>query len=184
MSTNSLGRPEMDEYHGPFARYVELVPERGVLDLLAEQHKSAVAMLQPLDEATANTLHPPYTWSIKEVIGHITDAERVFAYRALRAARGDTTPLPGFEENDYARQAHHGTFPHADLLSEFSHVRQASIDLFRHLDEAAWLRRVTASGMLLSVRAWAYVIVGHARHHLAIVARRLGQGSRSDQTGL
>ena len=175
MSSISLGRPESDEYSGPFARYIELVPEQRVLDLLAEQHRAAVTLLQPLDEAAANTLHPPYTWSIKEVIGHCTDAERVFAYRALRAARGDTTPLPGFEENDYARQAHHGTYPHAELLAEFGHVRLASIALFRHLDDTAWLRRVTASGMSLSVRAWAYVVVGHARHHLAIVEQRLGK---------
>jgi hypothetical protein len=171
----SLGRPEPDEYSGPFARYIELVPERRVLDLLAEQLASSSAMLQPLDEAEANKLHPPYTWSIKEVIGHCTDAERVFAYRALRAARGDTTPLPGFEENDYAQQAHHGTIPHAELLAEFGHVRQASIALLRHLDDEAWLRRVTAAGVALSVRAWAYVIVGHARHHLTIVERRLGK---------
>ncbi len=174
MSAPSLERPTPDEYSGPFARYIELAPEVGVLDLLAKQLSAAVTMLQPLDEATANTVHPPYTWSIKEVVGHVTDGERVFAYRALRAARGDTTPLPGFEENDYARHAHHASYPHAALLAEFGHVRQASIDLFRHLDDAAWLRRVTASGVSLSVRAWAYVIVGHARHHLSIVQRRLG----------
>ncbi len=93
----------------------------------------------------------------------------------MRAARGDTTPLAGFEENDYARHAHHATYPHAELLAELALIRQSSIALFSHLDEEAWLRRVTAAGVSLSVRALAYVIVGHARHHLAILRRRLGQ---------
>ena len=149
--------------------------------------RAAATLLQPLDEATANTVHPPYTWSIKEVLGHCTDAERVFAYRALRAARGDTTPLPGFEENDYARQAHHGTFPHAELLAEFSHVRAgASIALFRHLDDAAWLSIASyaRSGVSLSVRAWAYVIrLGHARHRLRSIVEAWRLVRRTDQDG-
>ncbi|HEY4310632.1 MAG TPA: DinB family protein [Pirellulales bacterium] len=175
MASPSLGRPTTDEYSGPFAKYVSLVPEERIVEALAEQLREACSLLEPLSEDQANTVHAPYTWTIKEVIGHLTDGERVFAYRALRAARGDATPLPGFDENDYARHAHHATFPHAELMAELTHVRQASIDLFRHLDDEAWLRRVTASGIAMSVRAWVYVIVGHARHHLTIVRQRLGQ---------
>ncbi len=175
MAAVSLGRPTAEEYGGPFAGYVERVPEERIMDQLTQQLDETVGLLRPLDEATANTAHAPYTWTIKEVIGHLTDCERVFAYRALRAARGDTTPLAGFDENEYARHATFTSFPHAGLVDEFQHVRQATIDLFRHLDDAAWLRRVTATGATLSVRAWAYVIVGHTRHHLEILKRRLGQ---------
>jgi len=178
MASVSAGRPAADEYEGPFAGYIQRVPEERILDLLARQLDEALALLQPLDEATANTVHAPYTWTIKEVIGHLTDCERVFAYRALRAARGDTTPLAGFDENEYARHASFTSHPHADLVAELQHVRQATIDLFRHLDEAAWLRRVTATGATLSVRAWAYVIVGHTRHHLEILKTRLGSSRR------
>ena len=175
MAATSLGRPESDEYSGAFAKYVALVPEQRIVDLLVRQWTDAAALLEPLTETVANTVHHPYTWTIKEVVGHLADCEPVFAYRALRAARGDTTPLAGFEENDYARHAHHATYPHAELLAELALIRQSSIALFSHLDEEAWLHRVTAAGVSLSVRALAYVIVGHARHHLAILRRRLGQ---------
>ena len=175
MKLVAAARPELDEYGGPFANYVALVPEERILEVLENQLGELLAVLRPLDEAEALTLHAPYTWTIKEVVGHVTDCERIFAYRALRAARGDATPLAGFDENEYARHAHFSTYQHRELVSELEHVRQASLWLFRHLDDAAWLRRGTAAGVVLSVRAWAYIITGHARHHLTILRRRLRQ---------
>ena len=148
----ATSRPEADEFSGPFAGYVAFVPEGRILDLLDQQLKETVALLRPLSENQAMTVHAPYTWTIKDALAHITDAERVFAYRALRAARGDATPLPGFDENEYARQARASLVPHHELLAEFEHVRQSTLLLLRHLEPDAWLRRVAASGTLLSVR--------------------------------
>lgn len=168
-------RPEAGEFGGPFAGYVALVPEGRVLDVLEGQLKETIALLRPLSEQQAMTVHAPYTWTIKDALNHITDGERVFAYRALRAARGDTTPLPGFDENEYAKHARASLVPHHELVAEFENVRQSTLLLFRHLEPDAWLRRVTASGVEISVRAWAYIIAGHARHHLTILKRRLGK---------
>ena len=162
MPAARLSRPAPDEFGGGFANYVPLVPEAPIQDALERQLNELLTLLQPLSEADAMIVHPPYTWTIKEVIGHITDCERIFAYRALRAARGDVTPLPSFDENEYARHVHFSTFPHQELLRELEHVRRANMSLFQHLDDDAWLRRGTAGGVPMSVRAWAYVIVGHA----------------------
>jgi hypothetical protein len=175
MASVHLGRPEATEFGGDFAKYVTLVPEAQILDQLATQRDEVLQLLRPLNEEAANTIHPPYTWTIKDVVGHLTDCERIFAYRALRAARGDTTPLPGFDENLYADCAHFSTFPQHSVLSGFEHLRQATINLFTNLDEEAWLRQVVATGTSISVRAWAYVIVGHTRHHLRILYKRLGK---------
>jgi uncharacterized damage-inducible protein DinB len=173
MTTAKLARPTADEFGGGFANYVPLVPETHIEDVLARQLDELLALLQPLSEKQAMTLHAPYTWTIKEVLGHVTDCERIFAYRALRTARGDQTPLASFEENEYARQAHFSTYPQQGLVQEFEHVRRANLFLFEHLDDDAWLRRGTAGGVEMSVRAWAHVIVGHARHHERIVRTRL-----------
>jgi DinB superfamily len=170
----ALARPEPDEYAGPFAGYVALVPEDAIVDVLTRQLDELRSLLEPLTESQAMVVHPPYTWTIKEVVGHVTDCERIFAYRALRAARGDATALPDFDENGYARQAAHSKIPQSELIADLTHVRQSNLHLFRHLDEAAWLRRVTATGAELSVRAWAHVIAGHARHHIRILQRRFG----------
>jgi hypothetical protein len=168
-----MPRPGPTEYtpsHGP---YVTLVPEDDILSALAAQLEDALALLRAVPEAQGNARHPPYTWSVKEVVGHLTDTERVMGYRALRFARGDATPLPGFEENDYARAAESDRRPLADLVSEFDALRRSHLGLFGGLPEAAWLRSGEANGNAVTVRALAYIIVGHARHHTAILRRRL-----------
>src|SRR5206468_2195592 len=139
-------------YHG----YIELVPEEDVLAALEGQLADALALLRAVSEAEAGRRHPPYTWSVKEVVGHLTDAERVFGYRALRFARGDTTPLPGFDENAYVRA---GTFDRVglpDLVDEFEALRRSHLGFFRNLDGAAWARTGEANGSAVSVRALAY----------------------------
>jgi hypothetical protein len=105
---------------------------------------------------------------------HLSDAERIMAYRALRVARGDQTPLPGFDETLYAPQSGADGQPLAALVTELSHVRQATLDLFRHLPPEAWTRRGTASGHPVSVRSLAWIIAGHERHHLATLEERYG----------
>jgi hypothetical protein len=168
-----IGRPRIDEFTGPFANYIGLVTESDILPAMSAQLDQAMKLLRPASESTGNRRHAPYSWSVKQAVGHITDAERVFAYRALRFARGDTTALPGFDENAYAQSAESDRQSLAGLIDEFEAVRRASVLLFQHLPAAAWDRRGLASGQTLSVRALAYVIVGHARHHLAILGKRL-----------
>ena len=169
-----MDRPGPDEYAPFYAGYVALVPEADVVAALAAQLEEALAILGPAPEAAGGVRHPPYTWTVKEVVGHLTDAERVFGYRALRFARGDATPLPGFDEGAYARAGEFDRVPLADLVAEFAAVRRAHLALFRHLPAAAWGRGGAANGSPVTVRALARIMAGHARHHTAILARRLG----------
>ena len=168
-----MPRPSPAEYAPYYGQYVELAPEDDVLAALQTQLDDLLALLRPVPEDQGNVRHPPYTWSVKEVVGHMTDTERVFGYRALRFARGDATPLPGFDENAYARAADSDRRPLADLVSEFDALRRSHLGLFGGLPEAAWLRSGEANGNAVTVRALAYIIVGHARHHTTILRRRL-----------
>jgi hypothetical protein len=137
--------------------------------------EDTLALLRRTSEEVANTRHPPYTWSIKEVVGHLTDTERVFGHRALRFARGDQTPLPGFDENNYVRAANFDAQPMAALLDQFEQVRRSHLLFFGHLPEEAWERGGVANNNAVTVRALAYIIAGHERHHAAIVAKRLSK---------
>ena len=119
--------------------------------------------------------YAPGKWTLKDIVGHLSDTERVFAYRALRIARGDTTPLPSFDDQAWVAETGAGDRTLADMVEELADVRRASLSLFRHLPPAPWTRRGTASGQPVSVRALAYVMAGHVRHHLEVVeARYLG----------
>lgn len=168
-----MPRPAQNEYAPNYTGYVSLVPEDDILAAMTAQLAEVVDLLRGVPEAVGNTRHPPYTWSVKEVVGHLTDAERVFGYRALRFARGDTTPLPGFDENAYARAAGSDRAPLAGLVAEFEALRQSHLLLFRHLPDDAWGWVGVANDSPITVRALAYSIVGHVRHHGAILRRRL-----------
>jgi hypothetical protein len=174
-------KPETTEYAPSEARYVALVPEKDILAALGEQLQDTLAFLQGVTEEQANTRHAPYTWSVKEVIGHMTDTERIYGYRALRVARNDPTPLPGFEENDYVRNATFDVYPLSELVAEFELVRRSHLCFFRHLPGEAWHRSGSANGHLVTVRALAFIMVGHARHHVAILRKRLSGEATSKQ---
>ncbi|MFO0954795.1 MAG: DinB family protein [Isosphaeraceae bacterium] len=165
--------PAGDEYGTYHTRYVSLVPSGHVLVTLAAQLEETLAILRGVSEADAERKQPPYQWSIKEVVGHMTDTERVFAYRAMRFAREDPTPLPSFDQDDYVRAARFDRRPLAELLTEFATTRHASLSLLRGLDPEALLRRGTASGILVSVRAIAHILAGHERHHARILRERV-----------
>jgi hypothetical protein len=169
-------RPELTEYAGFFQGYVDLVPEADVLPAMAAQLDEALAFLRGVPEAAATVCHPPYTWTLKEVVDHLTDGERVFGYRALRFGRGDTTALPGFDEGAFATAAESDRLPLADIIAAFEAARRSNLCLFRSLPAAAWDRSGIANDNRVSVRALAYIIVGHARHHTAILRKRLGAG--------
>jgi hypothetical protein len=173
LTTSLTSRPDATEYAPAAGKYVALVPEQDILAVLDGQLGELLALLRGTTEDVGNTRHPPYTWSIKEVVGHLTDAERIFGYRALCIARNDQTPLPGFDENDYVRGAAFDTYPLRELIAEFEFLRRSHLCFFRNLPSAAWQRRGVANGNPISVRALAYIIAGHARHHGAILHQRL-----------
>lgn len=169
-----MKRPEPTE-HSPFHNtYISLVPETDVLTAMGEQLDETLAFWRTIPEAQGDVCHAPYTWTVKQVIGHINDGERIFGYRALRFARADATPLPAFEENDYARTAECERRTVADLVAEFEAIRRSSLFLFRSFSAAAWARSEIANDAPLSVRALAFIVVGHVRHHNAILRKRLG----------
>jgi hypothetical protein len=172
-----MSRPGPTEYAPYYEKYLALVPEDDILVALEGELGATLALLRSVPTAEADVRHPPYTWTIKEVVGHLTDCERVFGYRALRIARGDPTPLAGFDENAYARAADADRHPLAELAEEFEVVRRSHIWLFRHLAEECWARTGVANETGVSVRALAYILVGHERHHTAIVRRRLSDSA-------
>ena len=165
-------RPTDDEYAPYYARYLAAVPAGDLLALLERQGAEAAAFLRGLEPARWTYRYAPGKWSIAEVIGHVCDTERIFTYRALRFARADATPLPGFEQDDYVPVGRFDARADASLVAELEAVRQASLTLFRGLPDDAPLRRGVANGVEFSVRALAYVIAGHERHHLGVLRER------------
>ena len=172
MTARTLSRPDATEYAPFYAGYVARVPDGDVAELLEAQGRDTAALLAGLSEERGEYRYAPDKWTLKEVIGHIADAERVFAYRALRIARGDQTPLASFDENAYVPAAECGRRTLADLAAELGAVRGATLALVRSLTDAAATRTGTASGKTISVRALAYIAAGHERHHLAIIRAR------------
>jgi uncharacterized damage-inducible protein DinB len=165
-------RPQEGDYALFYQKYVALVPSGDFLEILQSQRHDLAQLLSPLTEQQAEFRYAPGKWSIKEVLGHISDSERIFAYRLLRIARGDQTPLPSFEQDGYIETGNFSARKLADLLHEFSTVREATITLVRSLDDAAWLRRGLASQKEVSVLALAFVIAGHERHHRVLLEER------------
>jgi len=170
----NVGRPEPGEIPPHFVGYVGNVTESDPVAVLASQIDVTAALLRTLSEADALKRYAPGKWSVKEVVGHLADTERIMSYRALRLARGDETPLPGFDENAYVPPAKFDARPLADLIGDLFTVRAATVALFRTFDADAWRRRGTASGKPISVRALGYMIPGHERHHVEILKTRYG----------
>jgi len=172
MATATATKPQATEYLPYYDRYISLVPEGDVLSTLSAQLDSTLSTLRSVSEEKAGFRYAPDKWSIKEVVGHITDGERIFAYRALRFARNDQTPLPGFEQDDYVRNATFDDCKLSDLVDEFEHVRRGNLLMFRHLDKEAWTRRGTASDAEISVRALVYILAGHELHHMKVLKEK------------
>lgn len=172
MPTQPPARPALTEYNAFYQTYVAEVPGEDVLAELAAQRDSTAALLATIPEAKAGYRYAEGKWSIKEVIGHVADAERVFSYRALRIARGDTTPLPGFDENAWIPFGEFDRRTMADLAAELRAVRAATLALFGGLTAEAWLRMGTASEHPISTRALAWILAGHERHHMRILEER------------
>jgi hypothetical protein len=169
-------RPGADEYASSFAGYVAGIgDDEDVLAVLITQLDEVLVRLGPVPDSRGDYRYAPGKWSLKEVVGHLSDTERVWTYRALRIARGDATPLPGIDDQAWIAELGAADLLLADMVNEWGHVRRATLALFRHLPPAAWQRRGTASDQPISVRAFPYVIAGHVRHHMEVVeARYLG----------
>jgi uncharacterized damage-inducible protein DinB len=165
-------RPADHEYAAYYADYVGLVPDGDIIAILATQLDDTLALLRNLTDAQALTAYAPGKWSIKEVVGHIADAERVFAQRALRFARGDQTPLAGFDEQAYVPAGHFNERPLPSLLAELAAVRGATVALFAGLPHDAWARSGSANGVQVSVRALGWIAAGHELHHRGILSAR------------
>ena len=169
MPASLIPRPAADEYAPYYGRYISRVPDGDLCVMLASQLADTLALVRAIPEQRGTHRYADGKWSIKEVIGHVSDTERIMSYRALRFARADQTPLPGFEQNDYVPVGGFDRRTLQDLSEELAAVRQATIHLLRHLDPAALTRGGTASGNRVSVRALAYIIAGHERHHVEIL---------------
>jgi uncharacterized damage-inducible protein DinB len=172
MTTSLSIRPDASEYAPFYHGYVSAVPDGDLVALLREGGREMRAALSAVPEERGGFRYAEGKWSIRDVIGHMIDAERIFTYRALRIARGDATPLPGFEQNDYVAAAGSNSRTIASLVEELAAVRESTVQLFQSLPDDAWVRRGVASGKEISVRAMAYIVAGHARHHFSVLRER------------
>ena len=170
--TPTIARPEPAEYSPYHEGYISLVPGNEILNTLDSQRRQMLILLSGRDESEGDFHYAPGKWSVKDVLGHVCDTERIFAYRALRIARGDRTPLAGFEQDDYIRNGPFATRQLPDLIEDYIAVRRATLTLFRNLDEPAWMRRGIANNNEISVRALAYIIAGHELHHRRILEEK------------
>jgi uncharacterized damage-inducible protein DinB len=171
---NPIGRPGPDEYAHFFAGYVARVPDGDILQILEAQLNATWALLAPLSRERVLARPTPEDWNILEVLGHITDGEQIFAYRALRIGRGDATPLASFEQDDYVRAARFSERGLGELLEAYAAQRRATLATLQSFDAEAWLRRGIVSGYPSSARACAYIAAGHELHHIADFHERYG----------
>ena len=165
-------RPQPTEYAAYYEKYVSLVPGTDILGVLEAQGMLMAQLLGARSEREGNFRYASDKWTVKEVVGHITDTERIFAYRALRISRNDKTPIEGFEQDDYVKNGGFNDRTLVDLSGEFSQVRGASLALFLGLGGDAWQRRGVANKNEVSVRALAFIIAGHELHHRRILEEK------------
>lgn len=174
-----LSRPESKEYAGAYASYVSRVPDGDLLNFLARQTGEFEGIANDLSDQQASQAPAPGKWSVKQVLGHVSDSERIMSYRALRFARGDSKELRGFEQDDYVAAANSNRRSTSELLAELKSVRGATLSLFESLNREDCLRTGIANGNAVSVRALAYIIAGHAQHHLELLRRQVASPSSS-----
>jgi hypothetical protein len=170
--TTLLPRPAADDAAPYYFTYIDQVPEDDVLEVLAGGVAETRRCLAGVDSVGEGLRYAPGKWSLREVVGHVLDAERVFGYRAFHIARGDAAPLPSMDQDAFVRTAGAGNRPLADLLDELEHVRMGHLHLFRALDAAAWERSGIASDVRVRVRAVPFILAGHEIHHRRILVER------------
>lgn len=165
-------RPAADEFAPYYGKYIAKVADGDLFTTLETQLQGTISLLDSFGESGASLRYAPGKWSVKQVVGHVADCERIFAYRALAAARGEVNALPGFEENAYVANADFDTRTLNSLMGELTAVRRASLALFRNLGDDALMRRVTANSQPITGRALAWIIAGHEVHHIGLLRER------------
>jgi hypothetical protein len=168
-----MQRPKSTDYFEYYDTYVRLVPDVDFLKLASQQIGHVRECIGHLSESEASMTHAPYTWTIKQVLGHLIDTERIFADRFHRIACGEEQALPGYEQNDYVKNLDYDVVSLSSLLDEFELCRKANLLLFRRIPEVCWERQGTASGHPVTIRALAFMMVGHVIYHENILKKRL-----------
>ena len=172
MSAHRRIRPGADEFAPFYAGYMSQVPDGDIIEALIGGAEIAAALLSDLPDDVASKAYAPGKWTLKEVVLHCADAERIFSYRALRFARGDATALPGWDEKSYAPNSGAAVRSLVSVLDEFASVREATVTLFSGLPSEAWTRRGSANNYEVSVRGLAWITAGHSLHHLGVIQDR------------
>jgi hypothetical protein len=167
-----MNRPEKDEFASYYLPYVNAVPEGDIISVLSQQLESTKLLLKNITEEQGKFRYGPDKWTVKEVVGHMTDTERIMAYRLLCIARGETVSLPGFDENQYVEHASFNEQSLEQLLEDFAIVRQSTLALMKSFSADVWMRRGLANNTEVTVRGTAYIIAGHAIHHSRIIKER------------
>jgi len=164
-----MHKPESSEFNPYYEKYISLITEPDLLGTLEKQPSELRSLFAGLEEEKGKYAYADGKWTIKEVLSHLIDGERIFAYRALRISRGDETPLPGFEQDGYIENSFANDRSFDDLLEEFSLQRNANVHMMKNLRDDGWKRIGTASESPVSVRALGFIMAGHIRHHINIL---------------
>ncbi|MFN2501831.1 MAG: DinB family protein [Pyrinomonadaceae bacterium] len=167
-----MNRPESNEFDPYYNTYVSLINEEDVLPVLRDQPEHLKRLFEHVPEEKGTYAYEAGKWSVKEVLSHLIDGERIFSYRVLRISRGDETPIEGFEQDGYIENSNANGRCFADLIAEFSLQRKANMLLLENLSDEASRRMGTASEKPISVRALAYIMAGHVAHHMNILTAR------------
>jgi hypothetical protein len=165
-------RPGASEYAPYYDKYVQRVPDGDIVAVLRNQIAETAALLRTAPADRADGAYAPGKWTLKEVVGHMVDVERVMSYRALRFSRSDATDLPGFDENAFVTNSNFSRRTLSDLVDELEGVRVGTVHLAKHIDADALMRRGTANSMAVTVRGLLYIIAGHELHHVALIRER------------
>lgn len=167
-----IAKPPVGEFAPFYQSYIDKVPEDDILQTLENSRAQTIELLQTLPTEKWLYRYEPGKWSIKEMIVHLADAERVFAYRAMCIARNEQNPLPGFDHNAYVPESRADKRSIASIIGEYNAVREASLQLYANFEEDVWMRVGNANGAPVSVRALAFITAGHEMHHLSIIRER------------
>jgi hypothetical protein len=164
-----IARPSENEYASYYSNYISLISESDILSVLTMQIEEIAHLVKSVKPEQETYRYAPNKWSIREVLGHMIDCERVFGYRAFCISRGETTPLPSFDDNVYVVQSNYNTRKLQDIIIEFSIVRKSNLEFLCQLNDKEWIRLGTASNNPVSVRALSFIMAGHVRHHINVL---------------
>jgi uncharacterized damage-inducible protein DinB len=167
-----MSRPAKTEYAPYYETYISLVPDGNIVDILEDQASGVERIYTGIPEVRGPYAYAEGKWSIKEMLGHLIDGERIFMYRIFRISRGDKTPIEGFEQDIYIENARSNSRTFADMLAEFAALRKANVIAYRHFSDEDWGRVGTANNVEITTRAMAYIAAGHITHHLNILKSR------------